>query len=151
MAVVNQQPFSLNVPPDVELDLNICLNNKRLYSEFYAGYSIIAELSRGNRVVQIVTEGELRVSLGDDSFRGGCASGELIERGLKDADLAEMIEREEFDNCNWFNLYVGASSEDCNISTESVISTLDEAISGAISLIGAGESEWREELSSGRA
>lgn len=149
MKKTEAEPFSLKIPADVELDLNINLNSQRLYSEFYAGYSVVGELRRQSRVVRITVEGELRVSLGENNYRGGRASEEFIERGLKDADLAEMMERDEFENCNWFNLYAGQTSNSDDVNTQEVISTLDEAIVQAVSLITCQESEWQKEMFQG--
>ena len=138
--------LSINVPDEVHFELLTGFSNRQLSSEFFADVTIVAELRRGKRIVRICPEGEIRVAIGNESYRNGMASEELRQRNFSDADLEAMSYNGDFANSNWFNIYIGESDEDCGVSTESVLSDLDEAIVQAISLLNSPDKEWQEQL-----
>lgn len=105
------------------------LNPEQTDSAFYcwgAGFESLAKVQKGDRTFYVGSNGEMRIDLPNEGVVR--YTSDLLEAGIDtDKKLAELLEKNDWINNNWFEIYEeGADGE-----WWEVCDTLEEGIEAA--------------------
>jgi hypothetical protein len=95
---------------DIQIKIHLPKLSKDRVDSFWYGHQgkDVATLTLGNRKVDVVVNGEIRVIFEEngESFFDGEATDEAERRNLTDKDFAKISEIDGWLNSNWFEFYI---------------------------------------------